>query len=35
MDFQKLIYERVEKKKHSFHNKHISLPAGHGHFEVL
>ena len=23
MDFQKVIYENIEKKKHSFQNKHI------------
>ena len=25
MDFWKAVYENVEKKKHSFHNKHISI----------
>ena len=34
MDFQKVIYENVEKKKQSFHSKHIYLYS-HRHFEVL
>ena len=25
MDFQKVIYENFEKKKHSFHSKHIYI----------
>ena len=33
MDFQKVIYENVEKKN-SFHSKHIYLYS-HKHFEVL
>ena len=33
MDFRKVIYENVKKKKHSFDNKHIYMY--HRRFEVL
>ena len=35
MDFLKVIYENVKKKKNSFHNKYVYIYTGHRHFEVL
>ena len=36
MDFLKLIYENVEKKKKNIHfTTSISISAGHRHFEVF
>ena len=34
MDFEKVIYENVLKKKKTFHNN-ISIYTGHRNFEVL
>ena len=35
MDFLKVINKKFEKKKQSFHHKHIYIYTGHRHFEVL
>ena len=35
MDFLKLIYENVEKKKNIHFTTSISISAGHRHFEVF